>query len=64
MTMTMTQRMTGGTVLLLVLTAVDLRADEAEEKAVKAIEKLGGKVRRDEKADGKPVVAVDLSGGE
>ncbi len=59
--MTMTLRMTGGTVLLLVLTAADLRADEAEEKAVQAVEKLGGYVRR-EKADVKPVVAVHLIG--
>src|SRR5262249_483428 len=35
-----------------------IRADE--EAAVKAVEKRGGKVRRDDKAPGKPVVAVDL----
>ena len=34
------------------------RADE--EAAVKAVEKRGGKVRRDDKAPDKPVVAVDL----
>ncbi len=33
-------------------------ADEAEDKAVAALEKLGGKVRRDKKIDGQPVDAV------
>ncbi len=62
--MTMTQRMAGGTVLLLVLlTATDLRADEAEEKVVQAIQKFGGHVTRDEKTDGKHVVALYLSNG-
>ncbi len=42
--MTMTQRMTGGSVLLLMLlTAVDMRADEAEDKAVQALEKRGAR---------------------
>ena len=35
-------------------------ADEAEDKAVAAIKKLGGKIERDEKRAGRPVVAVDL----
>src|SRR6516225_677744 len=47
---------------LLLLTAVPLLADEAEDKAVATVAKLGGQVTRDEKADGKPVVAVHLSG--
>src|SRR5262245_65130401 len=45
-------------VTVLLTAAVGIRADE--EAAVKAVEKLGGKVRRDDKAPGKPVVAVDL----
>src|SRR5438876_851517 len=36
------------------------RADEAS--AVKAVEKLGGKVTRDDKLPGKPVIAVNLTG--
>jgi uncharacterized protein YjbI with pentapeptide repeats len=35
-------------------------ADEADDKAVQFIEKLGGKVTRDDKAPGKPVVGVSL----
>ena len=33
-----------------------------EEKAVQAIEALGGKVKRDEKLPGRPVVEVNLGG--
>jgi uncharacterized protein YceK len=33
-----------------------------EEKAVNAIEALGGKVKRDDKLPGRPVVEVDLGG--
>jgi len=40
--------------------AVAGRADEAA--AVKAIEKLGGRVTRDDNRPGKPVVFVDLRG--
>lgn len=36
------------------------RAGEGEEKAVRAVETLGGKVVRDEKQPGKPVVEVIL----
>ena len=36
------------------------RADEAS--AVKAVEKLGGKVTRDDKLPGKPVIGVNLTG--
>jgi hypothetical protein len=54
-----------GAALLLALapwTAVCIRADEAEDKAVKAIKKLGGRITRDEKAKGKPIVRVFLVG--
>ena len=53
-----------GAALLLALvpwSAVFTRADEAEEKAVKAIEKLGGRIARDMKAKDKPIVSVHLS---
>ena len=40
--------------------ASGLRADE--EAAVKSVEKLGGTVERDDKASGKPVTAVNLTG--
>src|SRR5205814_4627388 len=36
------------------------RADEAS--AVKAVEKLGGKITRDDKLPGKPVIGVNLTG--
>jgi internalin A len=38
------------------------RADDAEDKAIAFVEKLGGKVTRDDKRPGKPVVAVNLYG--
>ena len=38
-----------------------LYADDAEDKAVAFVEKLGGKVTRDEKLPGKPVIGVHLS---
>jgi hypothetical protein len=37
------------------------RADEAEDKAVKAIQELGGRCGRDKKAKGKPIVNVNLT---
>src|SRR5262245_34385352 len=41
--------------------AADTAADTAKEKAAaEEIEKLGGKVVRDDKAEGKPVVEVNL----
>jgi hypothetical protein len=46
--------------LLAVVTGTGLHAGEATDKAVKAIEKLGGTVTRDDKATGKPIVGVDL----
>ena len=39
-----------------------LRADDAEDKAVAFVKKLGGQVLRDEKAPGKPVIKVYLIG--
>ncbi|HEV3384358.1 MAG TPA: hypothetical protein VG097_06055 [Gemmata sp.] len=36
-------------------------ADEAEDRAIAAIEQLGGRVERDEKKPGKPVVRVDFA---
>ena len=41
-----------------------LRADDAEDKAVAFVKKLGGTVTRNEKAPGKPVFAINLSGTE
>lgn len=38
------------------------RADDAEEKAVRLVQHLGGKVTRDPKRPGEPVVAVSLWG--
>jgi internalin A len=40
------------------LSGSGLHADDAETEAVQAIEKLRGRVSRDEKADGKPVTEV------
>ena len=52
-----------GTVLLLALTpraAVSARPDEVEDKAVKAIQKLGGRITRDITAKNRPIVGVSL----
>ena len=51
-----------GTVAALLLSpAVEfVRAEETEEQAVAAIEKLGGTIGRDEDKPGKPVVVADL----
>src|ERR687885_253762 len=49
-----------GAVMLLACLSGAARADEAS--AVKAVEKLGGKVTRDDKLPGKPVIAVNLAG--
>ena len=46
------------------LVAAPLLADDAEDKSVKAVEDLGGKVVRDDKAPGKPVVQVSLAGSD
>src|SRR5205823_5840859 len=47
-------------VLLALLAASPLSADEAEDRAVKIVKDLGGRLLRDEGAPGRPVVAVDL----
>src|SRR5262249_31293632 len=51
-----------GTVAALVLAPAlgFLMADEAEDRAVAAIKKLGGTIKRDTGKQGKPVVQVDL----
>jgi internalin A len=46
---------------LLLTSSVPARADDAEDKAVKIVEKLGGRVTRDDKQPGKPVVGVDFA---
>jgi Leucine Rich Repeat (LRR) protein len=52
----------GGFVATLPLLACgNLRADDAEDKAAKAVEKLGGYALRDNKMKGKPVWAAMLS---
>jgi len=40
------------------------RADDAEDKAVQCLEKLGAKIVRDEKADGKPIFKVEIRGAK
>jgi hypothetical protein len=47
--------------LALLLTPAALPADEAKGAAERAVERLKGRIVRDDKAPGKPVVAVDLS---
>src|SRR5437660_1373306 len=47
---------------VLPLAAAPLCADDAEDRAVKAVEELGGKVIRDDKDPAKPVITVDLYG--
>src|SRR5438094_10654776 len=50
-----------GAVMLLACLSGAARADEAS--AVKAVEKLGGKVTRDGKLPGKPVIGVNFNPG-
>src|SRR5262249_26075551 len=57
----MTQRLALLTTCLL-LAAGPLYADDAEDTAAKAVEKLGGKVTRDDKDPAHPVGAVSLPG--
>src|SRR5262249_54586603 len=47
--------------LVLLAVSLPLRPDESEEKAVRAVEKAFGKITRDDKLPGKPVVEIDLS---
>jgi len=61
-----THRSLTGTALLLALapwSALSVRADEAEDRAVKAIQEMGGSITRDEKAKDKPIVSVNLGYG-
>ncbi len=55
--------LTGAALLLALVpwTAVCIRADEAEDKAVKAIQKLGGRIIRVRVAKDQPIVRVELS---
>jgi hypothetical protein len=46
------------------LTSAALFADQAENQSIKAVEKLGGVISRDDKARGKPIVGVDLGATE
>ena len=50
--------------LLFITVPGNARADDAEDKAVAFFEKLGGKVTRDDKQPGKPVVGVKLLNSE
>jgi hypothetical protein len=50
-----------GAALLLALMTASVRADEAEDNAVEAIEDLGGRITRDMKAQDKPIVRVYLA---
>src|SRR5829696_8166995 len=49
-------------VAVMVLGGPAARADDAEDKVVAFVTKLGGTVDRDETAPGKPINRVDLSG--
>src|SRR5262249_899692 len=53
-----------GTLAVVFLFVAMGRADEGEEKAVAAIEKLGGRVNRDQTKPGHPVVVVNLEGSK
>src|SRR5881398_2547136 len=55
---TLMRTMLVGAVILLACLSGAARADEAS--AVKAVENLGGKVTRDDKLPGKPVIGVNL----
>jgi hypothetical protein len=46
--------------LVLVVGCAALRADPAEDRGVQAVMKWGGRITREEAAEGKPVVGVDL----
>ncbi len=61
MPMTNPSRALAATLLLLSWNLAYLRADDAEDKAVKAIEALGGVINRDGPAKG-PIVSINLIG--
>src|SRR6266508_5028132 len=50
--------------LMLILGSAVLHADPAADKAVQAVLKWGGRITRDEDAEGKPVVGVDLGASQ
>jgi Leucine-rich repeat (LRR) protein len=52
--------LTGLLLLSTLVTATTPHADDAEDRAVAAVEKLGGKVVRDPKQPGNPVISVNL----
>jgi hypothetical protein len=54
------RKMNGTVLLLLLLVGTAARAGDGEDKAVTVIQKLGGRLTRDPKAKGKPVIHVDL----
>ena len=49
------------TVLFVLSVSAPLHAEDADAKAVQAIEKAGGRVFRDNKQKGKPVISVVLA---
>ena len=55
-------RLTFGTWALL-LSATTLMADEAEDRAEKAVRRMDGTVKRDKNLPGNPVVVVDMPYG-
>src|SRR5258708_11312887 len=54
-----TTRRAAGVLVALVF-AGGLRADEAEEKAIRSLQQVGGQIQRDEKTPGRPVTSVLL----
>ena len=47
---------------VILCSSVPVWADEAEDKAVAFVKKLGGSVGRDENAPGKPVIGMQVHG--
>ena len=47
-------------VLCLLSLPMTVRGDEAEDRSAKWVEKMGGRIERDNKAQGKPIVKVHL----
>jgi hypothetical protein len=59
----MSRSICSAVVLLLIAGSITpARADDAEDKAVTLVMKLGGKYTRNEKLPGRPVIKVDLEG--
>src|SRR5262245_52231708 len=59
--MTPTRRMLTAVAMVLLPSLSGSAGDDAEEKAVQAIKKLGGSVVRDERVPGEPVIEVQLA---